>query len=66
MMNSPDNNKRSTSGPGLENLHSDQGEEELQSYDSPRLVRLGDLRTLTLGGSPGFGDSSVQPQNLPT
>ena len=26
-------------------------------YVSPRLVELGDLRSLTLGGSPGFGDS---------
>jgi hypothetical protein len=66
MMNSPDNNKRSTSGPGLENFRSGEQQGQLQSYDLPRLVKLGDLRTLTLGGSPGFGDSSVQPQNLPT
>jgi hypothetical protein len=26
-------------------------------YQKPRLEELGDLRTLTLGGSPGFGDS---------
>lgn len=28
-----------------------------EPYVQPRLVRLGDLRSLTLGGSPGFGDS---------
>jgi hypothetical protein len=27
-------------------------------YRSPRLERLGDLRNLTLGGSPGMGDSA--------
>ena len=27
-------------------------------YQKPRLEELGDLRTLTLGGSPGFGDSA--------
>lgn len=26
-------------------------------YVTPRLVAYGDLRTLTLGGSPGMGDS---------
>jgi hypothetical protein len=26
-------------------------------YQKPRLQELGDLRTLTLGGSPGNGDS---------
>lgn len=31
-------------------------------YASPRLVVLGDLRSLTLGGSPGFGDSGGQPR----
>jgi hypothetical protein len=66
MMISPDNNKRSISGPGMAQLHPGQLEGELQTYDAPKLVKLGDLRTLTLGGSPGFGDSSVQPQNLPT
>jgi hypothetical protein len=31
-------------------------------YVSPRLIYLGDIRDLTLGGSPGIGDSgSVQP-----
>lgn len=28
-------------------------------YESPRLVELGDLRSLTLGGSPGAGDSGI-------
>lgn len=28
-------------------------------YVSPRLVELGDLRSLTLGGSPGAGDSGI-------
>lgn len=27
-------------------------------YHTPRLERLGDLRSLTLGGSPGAGDST--------
>ena len=31
-------------------------------YSKPVLERLGDLRTLTLGGSPGIGDSSIDPQ----
>jgi hypothetical protein len=33
--------------------------ESRRPYASPRLVELGDLRSLTLGGSPGFGDSGV-------
>ena len=28
-----------------------------KSYQKPRLMGLGDLRTQTLGGSPGAGDS---------
>jgi len=32
---------------------------ERRPYVSPRLVELGDLRSLTLGGSPGAGDSGV-------
>jgi len=28
-------------------------------YVSPSLVELGDLRSLTLGGSPGAGDSGI-------
>lgn len=34
-------------------------------YCPPRLVILGDVRMLTLGGSPGFSDSSQQPENQP-
>lgn len=34
-------------------------------YISPRLVVLGDLRSLTLGGSPGFGDSGVGAPRKP-
>ena len=30
---------------------------EKKYYSKPRLERLGDLRTLTLGGSPGVGES---------
>ena len=37
-----------------------------QAYCPPRLVKLGDIRDLTLGGSPGFSDSSPQPENQPT
>ena len=33
-------------------------------YRKPLLETLGDLRTLTLGGTPGFGDSPIHgPQN---
>lgn len=35
-------------------------------YASPRLRSLGDLRVLTLGGSPGSGDSGAPTaQNIP-
>jgi hypothetical protein len=30
-------------------------------YSKPQLEELSDLRTLTLGGSPGSGDSGVYP-----
>lgn len=30
---------------------------ERKSYESPALTPLGDVRDLTLGGSPGTGDS---------
>ncbi|MBI4819746.1 MAG: lasso RiPP family leader peptide-containing protein [Deltaproteobacteria bacterium] len=30
---------------------------EPEAWSSPRLSRLGDIRELTLGGSPGAGDS---------
>lgn len=39
------------------------GAEPRRPYVSPRLVELGDLRSLTLGGSPGAGDSGIgQPR----
>ncbi|MGD9583531.1 MAG: lasso RiPP family leader peptide-containing protein [Lysobacterales bacterium] len=35
-------------------------------YQPPRLVDLGDLRDVTLGASPGIGDSGgTQPQRCP-
>ena len=34
-------------------------------YVSPRLVDLGDLRSLTLGGSPGAGDSGIGAPRKP-
>lgn len=34
-------------------------------YVSPRLVELGDLRSLTLGGSPGAGDSGIGSPRKP-
>lgn len=37
---------------------------ERREYRSPYLRCYGDIRTLTLGGSEGFGDSSPAPQNL--
>ena len=33
------------------------GRPRKKAYHPPRLERFGDLRTLTLGGSPGVGDS---------
>lgn len=34
-------------------------------YRRPKLEELGDLRTLTLGGSPGIGDSSSGDPEYP-
>jgi len=34
-------------------------------YVSPRLTDLGDLRSLTLGGSPGAGDSGIGAPRKP-
>lgn len=34
-------------------------------YRTPRLERLGDLRSLTLGGSPGAGDSGMAAEQDP-
>ena len=44
-------------------LPADAGSRRL--YISPRLVVLGDLRNLTLGGSPGFGDSGIGAPRKP-
>ncbi|MCP4201631.1 MAG: hypothetical protein GY769_06810 [bacterium] len=33
------------------------GQARKQAYRSPRLEKYGDLRTFTLGGTPGAGDS---------
>ena len=40
-------------------FHSPVDVKSRRPYASPRLVELGDLRSLTLGGSPGFGDSGI-------
>ena len=39
--------------------------ESRRLYVSPRLVELGDLRSLTLGGSPGAGDSGIGAPRKP-
>ena len=39
--------------------------ERRRPYVSPRLVDLGDLRSLTLGGSPGAGDSGIGAPRKP-
>lgn len=39
--------------------------ESKRPYLSPRLVELGDLRSLTLGGSPGAGDSGIGSPRKP-
>ena len=39
--------------------------ESRRPYVSPRLVDLGDLRSLTLGGSPGAGDSGIGAPRKP-
>ncbi|MBN2117201.1 MAG: lasso RiPP family leader peptide-containing protein [Anaerolineales bacterium] len=36
-----------------------------KSYQKPHLQELGDLRTVTLGGSPGAGDSGVGDPRYP-
>ena len=38
---------------------------ERRPYVSPQLVELGDLRTLTLGGSPGANDSGIGDPRRP-
>jgi len=37
------------------------GGSKKKTYSAPKLEKLGDLRTLTLGGSPGTGDLSGNP-----
>lgn len=34
-----------------------QNSENKRSYNKPKLTPLGDIRDVTMGGSPGFGDS---------
>ena len=34
-----------------------------KKYKSPAVQSLGDIRDVTMGGSPGFGDSGGAPQN---
>ena len=38
---------------------------ERRPYVCPQLVELGDLRTLTLGGSPGANDSGIGDPRRP-
>ncbi len=43
----------------------DVGREDLRRpYKSPNLAELGDIRDVTLGGSPGVGDSGPDPFNF--
>ncbi|MBN1400971.1 MAG: lasso RiPP family leader peptide-containing protein [Anaerolineae bacterium] len=37
----------------------------LKPYAPPRLQLLGDIRDLTMGGSPGIGDSGVEEPEFP-
>jgi hypothetical protein len=43
----------------MSNSHQDLPVRQLKVYKKPRLRSLGDLRTLTLGGSPGANDSGA-------
>ena len=36
-----------------------------RTYGTPQLTRFGNLRGITLGGSPGAGDSGQQNQDPP-
>jgi hypothetical protein len=40
-------------------------EETRKAYQKPELIELGDLRALTLGGSPGGGDSGAPGTQFP-
>lgn len=48
--------------PEIEDSLSEKKDEPRKRYSKPLLEELGDLRTLTLGGSPGVGDSGGDPQ----
>lgn len=48
--------------PEIEDGLSGKKDEPRKRYSKPLLEELGDLRTLTLGGSPGVGDSGGDPQ----
>jgi hypothetical protein len=43
----------------MSNSHQELPAKQLKAYRKPRLRILGDLRTLTLGGSPGANDSGA-------
>ncbi len=43
----------------------EEGTHPRRSYRKPHLEELGDLRTLTLGGSPGTGDSGGGDPEFP-
>jgi|WetSurMetagenome_2_1015567.scaffolds.fasta_scaffold364610_2 hypothetical protein len=53
----------------MDNTHAlnskNEGESSRQVYQKPRLEKLGDLRTMTLGGTRGFGDSGDGTQKPP-
>ncbi len=52
--------EHSEGGPCPRHVGSPQAAEPMTlPYEAPRLVVLGDLRSLTLGGPSGIGDSSV-------
>ncbi|HOP21407.1 MAG TPA: lasso RiPP family leader peptide-containing protein [Gammaproteobacteria bacterium] len=36
-----------------------------QKYTTPKLFSLGDIRDVTMGGSPGVGDSGAGGSELP-
>jgi len=48
--------------PEIEECPPAKKDESRRRYYKPSLKELGDLRTLTLGGSPGVGDSGGDPQ----
>jgi hypothetical protein len=41
------------------------GKENRKTYHKPQLQELGDLRSLTLGGSPGIRDSGTSRSRRP-